>query len=110
FSSIRPSLENSCTINSMCAVFAETEIISLLAKEMPVEAIASGINTSFAQRIAGLARRMRVNRDVLFVGGVAKNDALKQSVAQALDIEFAAFDTDPQLMGALGAAVYASQL
>lgn len=110
FSDIRPGLENACTINSMCAVFAETEIISLLAKSVSVEAIASGINTAFAQRIAGLAKRLGVVGDILFVGGVAKNHALKQSVAQALDVEFANFDTDPQVMGALGAAVYASQM
>lgn len=94
----------------MCAVFAETEIISLLAKEIPVEEIASGINQAFAKRIAGLAKRLGVSHDVLFVGGVAKNEALKKAVAHALDIEFYPFATDPQLMGALGAAVFAGQL
>lgn len=110
FCNIQPNVENNHTINNMCAVFAETEIISLLAKEIPVETIASGINTSFAQRIAGLAKRLGVYNDVLFVGGVAKNEALKQSVGKALGLKFAPLEVDPQLMGALGAAIYASQL
>lgn len=110
FSNIRPDSKNSCTVNNMCAVFAETEIISLLAKEIPVERIASGINISFAQRIASLTKRLGVYNDILFVGGVAKNQALKQSVAEALKIKFVSFDTDPQLMGALGAAIYASEM
>ncbi len=110
FCNIGPAVEKSCQINNMCAVFAETEIISLIAKEIPVEEIASGINQAFAKRIAGLAKRLGVSNDVLFVGGVAKNEALKKAVAHALDIEFYPFTTDPQLMGALGAAIFAGQL
>lgn len=110
FCDIRPESDPPCQISNMCAVFAETEIISLLAKEISVEAIAAGINHTFSKRICAMARRLGVSKDVLFVGGVAKNQALKTALAQVLDIQFHRFEIDPQLMGALGAAIFASEI
>lgn len=110
FCDIRPNPDPPCQISNMCAVFAETEIISLLAKEIPVESIAAGINQTFSKRISAMAKRIGISSDIVFVGGVAKNKALKTALAQALDIQFHPFEIDPQLMGALGAAVFASEL
>ncbi|MBU1196390.1 MAG: 2-hydroxyglutaryl-CoA dehydratase [Proteobacteria bacterium] len=110
FCDIRPVSEPFCQISNMCAVFAETEIISLLAKEISVESIAAGINLTFSKRICAMAKRIGISNDVLFVGGVAKNSAVKNALARALDIQFHPFEIDPQLMGALGASIFASEL
>lgn len=98
-----------CEINSMCAVFAESEIISLLATGSKREDIASGLNKSFARRVGAMAKRVGIQPPLAFVGGVAKNLALASEISAYLDLPITPLDMDPQLMGALGAAVVASR-
>jgi predicted CoA-substrate-specific enzyme activase len=99
-----------CTINSMCAVFAETEIISLLAKKQAPQDIVSGINRAFATRIGNMVKRLGIKRPLAFVGGVAKNKGLANALVDYLGVPFTSLDIDPQLTGALGAAVQAQQI
>ncbi len=99
-----------CTINSMCAVFAETEIISLLAKKQAPRDIVSGINRAFAARIGNMVKRLGVRRPLAFVGGVAKNKGLANALMDYLGVPFTSLEIDPQLTGALGAAVLAQQI
>jgi predicted CoA-substrate-specific enzyme activase len=98
-----------CAINSMCVVFAETEIISLLAKRKAPQAIVAGINRAFAMRIGNMAKRLGLRLETVFVGGVAKNAGLAKALTDYLGSPFAALPIDPQLTGALGAAVLAQQ-
>jgi predicted CoA-substrate-specific enzyme activase len=98
-----------CTINSMCAVFAETEVVSLLAKKKAPQDIVSGINRAFATRIGNMVKRLGVKRPLAFVGGVAKNKGLANALVDYLGVAFTSLDIDPQLTGALGAAVLAQQ-
>jgi activator of 2-hydroxyglutaryl-CoA dehydratase len=90
----------------MCTVFAESEVISLRAKGVAKEDIASGLIANIAQRIAVMARRMGLKERIAFVGGVAKNAgmraALEKELGVALYIPF-----EPQITGALGAALAA---
>jgi predicted CoA-substrate-specific enzyme activase len=99
-----------CTINSMCAVFAETEIVSLLAKKQVPQDIVAGINRAFATRIGNMVKRLGVKRPLAFVGGVAKNKGLANALVDYLGVPFMSLDIDPQLTGALGAAVQAQQI
>ncbi len=93
-------------ISSMCTVFAESEIIGLLARGNPKGGIIAGLHQSVGKRVAAMARRMGIKEQVLFTGGVAINPGVKR----ALEEEIGADITVPevcQYTGALGAAVLA---
>jgi len=94
-------------INSMCTVFAESEIISLLAEGARKEDIVWGLHLSIARRILGMARRLAIEDEITFTGGVAKNKgmirALKAVLGRPLNVP-----EEPQITGALGAAILAS--
>jgi predicted CoA-substrate-specific enzyme activase len=97
-------------INNTCTVFAETEIISLVARGECAESILKGVFTSIASRVAGIASRIGVNGDVFFSGGVAKNFGVVTALESVLNCPVFVPDFDPQLVGALGAAVLAREL
>lgn len=93
-------------INSTCVVFAETEVISLVARRKPREDIVAGIHYSLAKRVAAMARKARFRNEVMLTGGGGLNPGL----ARALEDELTAdvFIPDyPQFNGAIGAALIA---
>ena len=93
-------------INSMCAVFAESEIVGLLAQDIPPEDIVLGCVESICQRTAAFAQKLApVNPKVFFSGGLAQFDVMKQSLARHLRIKEVATDPLCQYTGAIGAAV-----
>ena len=96
-------------ISSMCAVFAETEIVGLLAKGTPPESIAAGVFRSIARRMCGLARRIALHDACVFTGGLATSPAFAAILADELGIPVKVPD-DPQVVGALGAALIAMDL
>lgn len=100
--STRPSL-----INSTCTVFAESEVVSLLASGERKENIVAGLHQGIAKRIANMVRRLGIKEPISFVGGVAKNLGLRNVLETILKIQFAPLDKDPQIIGALGAALLA---
>ncbi|MCL1920366.1 MAG: acyl-CoA dehydratase activase [Kiritimatiellaeota bacterium] len=94
-------------VSSMCVVFAETEVIGLLATGTPPAAIMRGVQRAIATRVvAMLGDRRRLQGDILFTGGVAQvcgmRDALEHVLGRALRIP-----DSPQYTGALGAALIA---
>ncbi|MHA1695092.1 MAG: BadF/BadG/BcrA/BcrD ATPase family protein, partial [Candidatus Helarchaeota archaeon] len=94
----------------MCTVFAESEVISLFAeKKYSKVDIIAGIHNSIAKRIGGLVRRLgKIEEDVAFVGGVAKNIGVKKALENELKVKIVSPEGDyPQLTGALGAAIIA---
>ena len=93
-------------ISSTCVVFAETEIVGLLASRARPGDIAAGVQRAIAARIAAMAGR-RVEPPVVFSGGVALVPGMAERLADALGcaVEVAA---DPQFAGALGAALVAA--
>lgn len=93
-------------INSMCAVFAESEIIGLLAQGTKPEDIAAGVSKSVAGRTAGLAKRLGLQGSVVFTGGLAGCPAIAGHLSEALDAEVLAPEL-AQLTGAVGAALLA---
>jgi predicted CoA-substrate-specific enzyme activase len=98
-----------CSINSTCVVFAESEVISLLAAGETKADIAAGLIDSIAQRVGTMARRIGLSRNVAFVGGGAKNIGLRQSLEKFLEEDFISIPEDPQMTGALGAALIAHE-
>jgi predicted CoA-substrate-specific enzyme activase len=94
-------------ITSMCTVFAESEVISLLAQDVPCEQVVAGIHRSVARRVASMAQRLGLGRRILFTGGVAKNAGVRRALEQALGQEVRVH-RHCQLAGALGAALLAA--
>jgi predicted CoA-substrate-specific enzyme activase len=94
-------------MNSMCTVFAESEVTSLLAKGEDRRDVAMGLHRSVVRRALGMLKRVSISEPVLFAGGVAKNPCMVQLLQQAIGREILVPD-DPQMIGALGAALIAS--
>jgi len=93
-------------ISSTCTVFAESEVISQLANGTKRPDLVAGICQSVATRVASLARRAGIVERVCMSGGVARNEAVRRYMAQALDTEIS-YDPLAQYFGAIGAALYA---
>lgn len=109
FGDISLKAEKAAKISSICTVFAESEVISLISKGENRESIIAGIHESVASRVAALAKRVRVCAPVMMTGGVAKNrgavNALEKKLGMAIEVsEYA------QTNGAIGAAVVAMKL
>lgn len=95
------------SISSMCVVFAETEIIGLLAQGTPPADVAAGVQKAIATRVVTMAGRT-VERPVYFTGGVALQAGMVQALGEALGGEVGLVML-PQFTGALGAALIAEQ-
>jgi len=102
--------KESVPISSTCTVFAESEVISLLARGEKPENILRGIHNAISNRVAGMAIRVGVEKDIFFSGGVAKNAGMKAALEDAFHEPVVIPAFDPQLVGALGAAVLAGNL
>lgn len=96
-------------ISSMCAVFAETEIIGLLAQGTPPENIAAGVFRSIARRMRGLAGRIPMRGECTFTGGLATSPAFAHVLEDELHVPVNVPE-QPQLVGALGAALIAAKM
>ncbi len=94
-------------ISTMCVVFAETEIVGLLASGMAPEDIVAGVQIAVARRIAAMVGQHPPG-PVVLTGGVAMIPGMDSALAAALGAEVSV-SPDPQLTGALGAAVLASR-
>ncbi len=91
-------------ISSMCTVFAESEIIGMLARGVAKGRIAAGIFDSIARRIQGLAGRVALSDQVTFSGGVALNAEICRAIGAGLGVSLSV-PAAPQFVGALGAAL-----
>lgn len=95
-------------ISSTCTVFAESEVVGLLAHGTPPAEVAAGLCTAVAQRVAALVWRLGLRPPVAFTGGVALNDPVATALAAALGTELLRPQA-PQMTGALGAALLAAE-
>lgn len=96
-------------ISSMCAVFAETEIVGLLARSTPPQDIAAGVFRAIARRMCALARRIPMQGECVFTGGLATSPAFAAILSDELGLPVQV-PPDPQAVGALGAALIAADL
>ena len=97
------------SISSMCAVFAETEIVGLLARSTPPQDIAAGVFRAIARRMCALARRIPMQGECVFTGGLATSPAFAAILSDELGLPVQV-PQDPQTVGALGAALIAADL
>jgi predicted CoA-substrate-specific enzyme activase len=75
---------NKVSISSTCTVFAQQEVVSHLSQGVPLEDILAGIHDAIASRVAKMVERLKVEPDVLFTGGVAKNIGVVNALGAAL--------------------------
>ena len=92
------------TISSMCTVFAESEVVSLIADDTPTPDIIHGLDVSVARKTAALARRVGGEPPYLMTGGVANNEGVVRALSDVLGAPVATHE-DSQLCGAIGAAI-----
>lgn len=94
------------TISSTCTVFAESEVISQLAKGTKIENIVKGIHTAIASRVGSLAKRVGIKDDVVMTGGVALNKGMVRALEKNIGFKIHTSEYC-QLNGAIGAALFA---
>jgi predicted CoA-substrate-specific enzyme activase len=101
--------EEPCTISNQCSVFAESEVVTLVNEGADVRNIISGINVSVARRLRGMVRRVGAVEDVAVSGGCSKNAGLVKAIGEALGLSLKELPQDPQIAGAVGAALIAME-
>lgn len=94
-------------ISNLCTVFAESEVISLIAKGEIRENIVAGIHEAIGTRVISMARRVNIEAPIMMTGGVAKNKGLVRVLEKKLSHDIN-IDDNAQVVGAIGAAVMAS--
>jgi predicted CoA-substrate-specific enzyme activase len=105
FSNIGFEADKELIISSMCAVFAESEVISLIAKKESAANITYGVHESIASRLASMARKFaNKSEHIVFTGGGAMNPFLRHLLSQKLEKNIVV-PTHPQLIGSVGAAL-----
>ena len=92
-------------ISSMCSVFAESEVISLIAQNKEIADIAHGIHTAIAKKAISLLKRVGLTGDFMMTGGVAKNPGVVAILEKELNSKLFIYE-EPEIVGALGAALY----
>ena len=93
-------------ISSTCTVFAESEVVALVAGGVPKEDIINGLHSSVAERIHAMATRLRAQPPFVMTGGVAKNSGVIAALRMRLNADLLLPD-EPQIVGAIGAAITA---
>jgi predicted CoA-substrate-specific enzyme activase len=108
FGSFALEADRPAKISSLCTVFAESEVISLISKGEKRENIIAGIHESIASRVAAMANRVGLKPPIMMTGGVAKNigvvTALEKKLGQRIEVAPKA-----QVTGAIGAALLAQR-
>lgn len=95
-------------INSMCTVFSESEVISLLTNGKSREDVAMGLCESISRRIVSMMKCVGIREPVVFTGGVAKNVGMVTALQKELKTKLLV-PSEPQMVGALGAALLAQE-
>jgi predicted CoA-substrate-specific enzyme activase len=93
-------------ISSLCAVFAESEVISLISKGITREAVARGLHNSIVSRILPLVKRIGFPQDIVFAGGCARNPCLQGTLSERLGASLLVHE-NPDMLSAYGAALCA---
>ncbi len=93
-------------ISSMCSVFAQSEVVSLIASGKRVEDIIHGLNRSIAAKVLSLAGRKVLEREWMMTGGVARNVGVVNAVEEKLGGKVIV-PNEPEICGAIGAALIA---
>lgn len=99
------------TMASMCTVWAQADVIKHVNERRPAADICAGINAAMANRVAMLANTMNLENDICMTGGVAKNSGVVQALSRIMARRIKPVRrVDPQLVGAVGAALFAIEM
>ena len=100
------SLESTApaNISSICTIWAQQEVTAAQARGLPVADLIAGVHNSLADRVVRMAKRIKIERDIVLTGGGAKNIGLAKAISTYLGEEILVPD-EPLLTGALGAAL-----
>lgn len=101
--------ETEAAINSMCTVFAESEVISMKNRGIPAKDIARGVHFSVVNRLANMLQRTGFGDQVVFSGGVARNPCIVAMLRDRLPGTEIVSPPEPDIVGALGAALHAAR-
>jgi len=99
---------NKVSISSICTIFAQQEVINHLSAGASLEDIVAGLHDAIAGRVARMVKRLKVEPDVVFTGGVAKNIGVVKALEENLGCKVFVPE-EPLLSGALGAALIARE-
>ena len=94
-------------MNAQCAVFAESEVVTLIHAKTPREDIARAVLDAVASRIISMVRKVGFERDLVLIGGVALNPGFVAAMKRGLEADVYVPE-DPEYIGALGAALAAN--
>ncbi len=94
-------------MNAQCAVFAESEVVTLIHAKTPREDIARAILDAIASRIISMVRKVGFEKDIALIGGVARNPGFVEAMKRGLETDMYVPE-DPEHVGALGAALAAA--
>lgn len=100
---------NKISINSTCTVFAQKEVVSRISEGALLEDIVAGIHDAIASRVARMVERLKVEPDVIFTGGVAKNVGVVKALEENLGCDVFVPE-EPLLSGAIGAALLGKEI
>ena len=107
FSALSVRAPEATPISSMCSVFAESEVVSLMARGVPAANIARGLNAAVAGRVRGLVQKIQGEAPFILTGGLSLNAGFVRELETALAAPIAVFP-ESQIAGAIGAALAAS--
>jgi (R)-2-hydroxyacyl-CoA dehydratese activating ATPase len=93
-------------ISTTCTVFAESEVLAWIGKGKKIEDVLYGVHQSIATRSVGLLRRVGINPEITFTGGVSKNEGMVKALEDRLETSLN-ISEESHYMGALGAALFA---
>ena len=97
---------STATVNAQCAVFAESEVVSLIHARVPLADIARAVNEAIANRLASLVTRVGISPDLVLAGGLARNEGVARALSAALHVPV--FTPEfPEYICATGAALAA---
>lgn len=106
FGEFSSAADSPAKISSLCTVFAESEVISLIAQGESRENIIAGIHEAIASRVAAMSARVGMHSPVMMTGGVAKNSGVVKALEQKIGLPITVLP-EAQVTGAIGAAIIA---
>lgn len=109
FGNLSISADHPSKISSLCTVFAESEVISLISQGEKRENIIAGIHESIAARVSAMANRVGIKAPIMMTGGVAKNIGVRKALEAKLGQKIEVSDKT-QVTGAIGAALLAQRM
>ena len=97
------------SLTDSCSIFAQAEVIQHINDGHKTKDIAAGVNKAMAERVINLAEKVGILEEITVTGGVAKNIGVYTNLENILNVKFTKLEEDPQVVGALGAAILAKR-